>query len=555
VKRVIFALLIGAASVWGQTEVVDVPVRPALDTLYQRVYATRDFWFNKSNLDTASSKLAGKVDAFIRANTKLSGSTDSLVIDAFGLIRRFISGGSAFETVAAVDSHRVAVISLTSTASWTTFSIDTAWAAFPSYDGVRLSLKKNGTDVDSIRVYSSIRISPIAIGQKIKSGSLLAYTAWDSAIVACARSQTNKDSIALMWGRDDAAADSAAVAALIARTLTDTTDTLRAVLNRAIGDITGYVTSDTTDTLRAWINRMTLDILGKASTDTTDTLRAWINRQTLDILDRATTDTTDTLRAHLNLLTKALADSADSLNNRIEAVILGSGFATTDTTDTLRAWVNRMTADILGKASTDTTDTLRAWINRQASDILSRSTTDTTDTLRAWINRQALDLTLRATTDTTDTLRAWIDRMTADILDRATTDTTDTLRAWIDRIYAYKNTCFLEGWVSVASDTITLGAIPANASVISIEAWTSQVFNADGTNQITVGYDGAPTAYATAVDVSTSGIETVPLGSTAKTVDATGRTAKAYYSTSDATNLTTGKCHVVLTWVQCTASP
>jgi len=115
----------------------------------------------------------------------------------------------------------------------------------------------------------------------------------------------------------------------------------------------------------------------------------------------------------------------------------------------------------------------------------------------------------------------------------------------------------MEGWVThdAATDTITIGILPANAIVTNINIWTFEAFDADGTDEVCVGYSGTAEAYAVDVDVSDTGVETWTAGTTAKTVDATSRTVQVYYHTSDATNLANGECHVIVEWYQATVNP
>lgn len=115
----------------------------------------------------------------------------------------------------------------------------------------------------------------------------------------------------------------------------------------------------------------------------------------------------------------------------------------------------------------------------------------------------------------------------------------------------------LEGWIThdAASDTLTLGVLPANAIVTDVFIWTQEAFNSDGTDEVCVGYTGTVEAYGVDVDVASTGVESVTLGTTSRTVDATTRTVQAYYHTSDATNLTTGEAHVMIVWIQATVNP
>ena len=103
---------------------------------------------------------------------------------------------------------------------------------------------------------------------------------------------------------------------------------------------------------------------------------------------------------------------------------------------------------------------------------------------------------------------------------------------------------------------MSLGSVPANCMVTNVNIWTQEAFNSDGTDQVAVGIVGSSMEeYAELVDVSDTGVETWTPGTLAKIVDGTARDIKVLYATSDATNLTTGECHVLVEYVQCTVNP
>lgn len=136
----------------------------------------------------------------------------------------------------------------------------------------------------------------------------------------------------------------------------------------------------------------------------------------------------------------------------------------------------------------------------------------------------------------------------------------NTVRSRSDTVYSYQGVVqrAMESWVThdAATDTVTLGVLPANAIVTNVNLWTSEAFNSDGTDQVSVGVLGSSIEeYATNVDVSSDGVETWTAGTYAKKVDGSSRTVVAVYKTSDATNLTQGKCHILVEWYQGTAVP
>lgn len=105
----------------------------------------------------------------------------------------------------------------------------------------------------------------------------------------------------------------------------------------------------------------------------------------------------------------------------------------------------------------------------------------------------------------------------------------------------------LEAWVADDLQTATLGLRPAYTTVTEVLVYVDQAFNSDGTDQITVGYDGAESAFATAVDVSSTGWKTVTLGSGAA-YSASGQTAKVYYA-NGGSEPSTGRALVILRYV------
>jgi hypothetical protein len=111
-----------------------------------------------------------------------------------------------------------------------------------------------------------------------------------------------------------------------------------------------------------------------------------------------------------------------------------------------------------------------------------------------------------------------------------------------------------EVWVTSASQNPALVTLPANAKVLSVECWVSEAFTSDGTDLVSVGYDGALTEYCTDIDVSSTGVKSATLGATAKTVDATSRAVEVYY-TNGGSEPGAGKAHVSITWIQSTVSP
>lgn len=102
----------------------------------------------------------------------------------------------------------------------------------------------------------------------------------------------------------------------------------------------------------------------------------------------------------------------------------------------------------------------------------------------------------------------------------------------------------LVAWVADSATNPSLGTLPADSYVSAVHLDVTEAFDSDGTDAITVGYDADPDAFATAVDVSTTGVKSVTLGAEAGYVGA-ARAAEAYY-TAGGSAPTTGKALVLL---------
>lgn len=100
--------------------------------------------------------------------------------------------------------------------------------------------------------------------------------------------------------------------------------------------------------------------------------------------------------------------------------------------------------------------------------------------------------------------------------------------------------------------TTTVGVIPANSYVKSINIIVTEAFNAGTTNTIQVGYSGTAGGYAGATDVSTVGVKSGANGSlnsgaftNGKGLEATKRTVIATFGQTG-TAASTGKAMVVM---------
>lgn len=99
-------------------------------------------------------------------------------------------------------------------------------------------------------------------------------------------------------------------------------------------------------------------------------------------------------------------------------------------------------------------------------------------------------------------------------------------------------------WVADNAQNPSLGTLPAGSYVSAVTIQVTEGFNSDGTDTISVGYDASQTAFATATDVSSTGIATVTLGSEVG-YNATSRAVEAYY-VNGGSEPTTGKALVIL---------
>ena len=111
----------------------------------------------------------------------------------------------------------------------------------------------------------------------------------------------------------------------------------------------------------------------------------------------------------------------------------------------------------------------------------------------------------------------------------------------------------LTTWVSFGTQNPALGTLPANSHVLDVQVYVQAAFNSDGTDLLTVGYDGTVSAFVTSLDVSTTGLKSPTLGS-GMGYNATSRAVEVYY-TAGGSAPTTGSAIVVLRFVRAAAAP
>ena len=111
----------------------------------------------------------------------------------------------------------------------------------------------------------------------------------------------------------------------------------------------------------------------------------------------------------------------------------------------------------------------------------------------------------------------------------------------------------LTAWVTSSTQNPTLGILQPGSYVYSVRMHVTQAFNSDGTDNISVGYDGTTNAYCTNTDVSTTGVKTPTLGSGIG-YDSTARTVEAYY-TNGGSEPSAGKALVIVEFFRVPLSP
>lgn len=106
----------------------------------------------------------------------------------------------------------------------------------------------------------------------------------------------------------------------------------------------------------------------------------------------------------------------------------------------------------------------------------------------------------------------------------------------------------MQVWLADDVQVATMGELPPNSYVMNVRLQVTEGFDSDGTDEISVGYDGSTEAFATLTDVTMTGIKAVILGAEAGRVG-TARTVKAYY-VNGGTEPTQGKALVILEYYQ-----
>lgn len=115
---------------------------------------------------------------------------------------------------------------------------------------------------------------------------------------------------------------------------------------------------------------------------------------------------------------------------------------------------------------------------------------------------------------------------------------------------------YISVWLSVATQSATVGVVPPKALIREAGILVTQAFNSDGTDMITIGGSGNANRYADSTDVSTTGNKTLTAGSTATPPASSpgGDTIVTAYTKGGSTP-TTGKALVWMTYMLVPTSP
>ncbi len=102
----------------------------------------------------------------------------------------------------------------------------------------------------------------------------------------------------------------------------------------------------------------------------------------------------------------------------------------------------------------------------------------------------------------------------------------------------------MQGWVTYGTQTQTLGTMQAGSYLLRAHCHVTEAFNSNGTDRITVGWSGSTNSLVTNIDVSSTGVKTLTLGSS-NGYNGTARTVQAYYTAGNSAP-STGKAFLVL---------
>ena len=162
----ILAIVLMAFSIFAQASFVEVPTIMPKDTIHARTRVTRDFYFNNKNDASWAIENWGNIDIDIyptMASDSPAKGGDSLTVEAYGLKRKrrednVDSYGRGTIDAFALDSTRIVTYLVVDTALHT-YPLESYFDMFWMYDGVRLVIKNGGNDLDSVTVWSNVKLS------------------------------------------------------------------------------------------------------------------------------------------------------------------------------------------------------------------------------------------------------------------------------------------------------------------------------------------------------------------------------------------------------------
>jgi hypothetical protein len=153
---VILGVLLGS-QVFAQSLYTDIPQVAPKDTLYGLSRVTHDFYLNGANTFGTSARLAGPIDLHVYATLEEAGTADTLTVELYGIVKKLMAGSGTY-TTNYVDSTRISAAVADST--FYVYPVDPFWTDFPIYDGLRVVLKKGGSDTDSVNTFIGFRVWP-----------------------------------------------------------------------------------------------------------------------------------------------------------------------------------------------------------------------------------------------------------------------------------------------------------------------------------------------------------------------------------------------------------
>ena len=111
----------------------------------------------------------------------------------------------------------------------------------------------------------------------------------------------------------------------------------------------------------------------------------------------------------------------------------------------------------------------------------------------------------------------------------------------------------LTGMVSDSNKTPRMGSFRTPRRILRIHVEVLEAFNSDGGDTLEIGHADDPDAYCTSIDVSSTGVKSVTLGSGVN-YDAVSRAVIATYAAGGSAP-TTGAVDICIEWIQSPKQP